>query len=53
MVNRFKEDLYSFSEYSLDELSLNKYNKKYEDLTNDEVVIVHKIYMTSSVITKM
>ena len=53
MIKKFIKELYNFSEYSLDELSLNKYNKKYEDLTNDEVVIVHKIYMTSSVIKKI
>ena len=53
MMNKYMKELPNFSRYSLDELAMSKYNKKFKDLTNDELIILDKVYWTSSVITKL
>ena len=53
MIKKYMKELPNFSRYSLDELAMSKYNKKFKDLTNDELIILEKVYWTSSVITKL
>ena len=53
MIKKYMKELPNFSQYSLDELAISKYNKKFKELTNDELIILEKVYWTSSVITKL
>ena len=44
-INNMKE-LYNSIEITMNSISINKFNKNYEDLTFDETRIVHKIFFT-------
>ena len=40
------KELYDYVEITMDSISLDKFNVKYEDLSNEQVKVVHKIYFT-------
>ena len=40
------KELYDNVEITMDSISLDKFNKKYEDLTFEETRIVHNIYFS-------
>ena len=39
------KELYDYIENTLEEISIKKFNTKYEDLNNEQVLIVHKILL--------
>ena len=38
------KELYDYVEITMDSISLEKFNVKYEDLSDEQVKLVHKIY---------
>ena len=37
-------ELYDYVEITIDSIALEKFNVKYEDLSDEQVKVVHKIY---------
>ena len=37
-------ELYDYVETTIDSIALDKFNVKYEDLSDEQVKVVHKIY---------
>ena len=41
------KELYDNVEHSMNSISFDKFNKKYEDLTHEQTRIVHKIFFNT------